>query len=336
MSPKRKKHPPIYRTLIPKALSQAWSDRWLWPFAVFAAVLMTGGIYDVILNSIREMKTRHALIVNGALPDTVVTAWSRLTDGSSILSLIGAWQSVVFALIFLAVLLGLSIIGQGALVHGIGGRMHGKKPTFRQSMTVGARFFLPVVLLNVFTLGLTWFAKFLMFIPYRTVALSPSVNHFFLYFLTALLFIAVLIVLTSVHLFSLNALILQEATLHDAIGRAFSILRAGWVAVLELAFILFGIGIAIFACTFLIFVVMIIPLVLVMVAVRIFGQVFIFSILAAIGSLLFFALFIAAGAFSVTFQYVAWHRLFLKLGEGGPVAKLHRLSEWLTGSYKPR
>jgi hypothetical protein len=335
MSPKKKKHPPFYRTLVPKALSQAWNDRWLWPFAVFAALLMTGGIYDVILSSLRELQTRHDLIVAGTLPDSVMFAWSRLSGGESVLGMIGAWQSIAFALIFVIALLGLSIIGQGALAHGIGGRMRGKKSTFKQSLTVGARFFLPVALLNIFTIGLTWFAKFLMFIPYRATFVSPSLSGIVLYFLTALLFIAVLIALTSIHLFTLNALILQDATLHDAIGRAFSLLRKGWLAILELAFILFGIGIAIFALTFVLFIVMLIPLLLVMIATLVLGQAFVFSIGMALASILFFTLFIAAGAFSVTFQYVAWHHLFLKLGEGGLVAKLHRFSHWLTGSYKP-
>lgn len=334
MSLKKKKHAPFYRQIIPKALAESWNHRWLWPFALFAAFLMTGGIYDVMLVSLRDLQSRQDLIVHGKLPESVGIAWSRLTDGGA-LGMIGAWQGLAFTLIFLGALLGLSVIGQGALVHGIGGRMRGRKPHFRESLTVGARFFVPTALLNLFTLGLIWFAKFLMFIPYRNSVLHPSFGSLLGYFLTAAIFIGVLVALTAVHLFALNALILQEASLHESITRAFELLRKGWLAVLELALVLFGIGIGVFALTFFVFIIMLIPLILVVVATLVLGQSLIVTIGISLGTILFFTLFIAAGVFTVTFQYAAWHLLFLKLGEGGLVAKLHRFSHWLTGSYKP-
>lgn len=297
---------------------------------------MTGGIYDVMLVSLRDLRSRQDLILHGQLPETVGVAWSRLTDGTSLLNLIGAWEGVAFTLLFLIVMLGLSIIGQGALVHGIGGRMRGRKPHFRESLTVGARFFWQTALLNIFTLGLTWFAKFLMFIPYRNSILQPSIGSLLGYLFTAILFITALIALTSIHLFALNAVILQDASLHEALSRAFDLLKKGWLAILELALILFGIGMGIFALTFILFIIMIIPLVLVVFATLVLGQGFIVTLGLSLGTLLFFTLFIVAGVFTVTFQYAAWHLLFLKLGEGGIVAKLHRFSHWLTGSYKPK
>lgn len=336
MSPRKKKSAPLYRKLIPIALRESWNSRWLWPFALFAAWLMTGGIYDVMLTSLQELRTRQDIILHGQLPQTITIAWSRLTDGSSILHLIGAWESVLFASIFILAVLSLSIIGQGALVHGIGGRIRGRKPHFRESLAIGTKFFVQTMLLNIFILGLTWFAKFLMFIPYRNSILDPSIGHLLGYLFTTVLFIVTLIVLTSVHLFTLNAMILQEASLHEALVRAFELLRRGWLAVLELALILFGVGMGIFALTLILFFVMIIPLVLVMFATMVLGQGFIFSLGYALGTLLFFTLFILAGVFTVTFQYAAWHLLFLKLGEGGLVAKLHRISHWFTGAPKQR
>lgn len=296
---------------------------------------MTGGIYDVILVSLQDLQTRRDLILYGQLPDSVGVAWSRLTDGTSMIGLIGAWENLVFALVLIAAFLGLAIIGQGALVHGIGGRMRGRKPHFRESLTVGARFFGHTLFLNIFTLGLMWFAKFLVFVPYKTSVLQPSFGTLFLYLLMAVVYIIVVVALTSIHLFALNALILQDATLHEALVRAFELLKKGWLAVLELALILFGIGIGIFMLTLLVFIVMIIPLILVVLATLVLGQVFIVTLGISLATLLFFALFILAGAFTVTFQYAAWHLLFLKLGEGGLVAKLHRFSHWLTGVYKP-
>jgi len=336
MSPRKKKSVHLYRKIISSALSESWNNRWLWPFALFAAFLMTGGIYDVLLVSLRDLQSRQDLILRGKLPETVGIAWDRLTDGSSLLHLIGAWEGVVFTLLFLAIMLGLSIVGQSALVHGIGGRMKGRKPHFRESLAVGSRFFWQTLLLNIFTLGLTWFAKFLMFIPYRNSILHPSLGSLSAYLFTAVLFITVLIALTSVHLFTLNALILQEASLHEALSRAFALVKSGWLAILELALILFGIGMGIFALTFVLFVIMIIPLVLIVIATLVLGQSFIVTIGLSLGTILFFILFILAGIFTVTFQYTAWHLLFLKLGEGGLVAKLHRFSHWLTGSYKPK
>lgn len=333
---KTKKHmlKPVYRELIPSALREAWRERWLWPFAIFAALLHTGGVYDVILRSMRMVQNEGAALVRGNISPAAAYGWQNLTLGNGWLSFLGTVQSLAYAIIFVFALLALSVIAQGALVFGIGTRIRGKKPTFRECLGAGAHVFGKIAALNVITIGAIWLSRLILLLPYGYAATRSSFVSVSLYLLTALAFIGLIIALTSIHFFALNAILLQDAHLAEAIERGFLLLRKGWLAVLELALLLFGVGIIVFIIGIVTLFIMAIPLVLLMLGALLVGFHAALSLGYFVGTFLVLLLVLAAGAFTVTFQYAAWHRLFIQLGEGGAVAKLHRWSHWFMGMPK--
>ncbi len=326
----------IYRELLRSSLIDAWKDRWLWPLAIFAALLHTGGIYDVILRSMHMVQVEGAALIKGGSSSAVLYGWANLTFQHGWLPFLGTLQSVIFSILFVLTLLALSVIAQGALTFGIGGRMRGKKPSFRECLTVGAHAFGKLAMLNIITIGTIWLSRLLLLLPYGYAQTRTSSTFILVYFLTAIVFIALTIALTSIHFFALNAIILQEAHLMEALERSILLLRKGWVAVLEIAFLSFGIGIAIFMLAIVTFSIMSIPFFFLMFGGLMIG--FQAGIFFGYGVVIFLAIMIAlvAGALTVVFQYAVWHRLFIKLGEGGPVAKLHRWSHWFLGAPQPK
>ncbi len=323
---------PLYRDIVPSALQSAWQDRWLWPFAIVASLLHTGGIYDTILMTMRHVRRFGSSIMSADVPVPIEQAWLKVTGAAGIMPAIGSIQSILFALVFVGAILGLAVICQGALVFGLGGRVRGRRPQFQECLTVGAREFGKILVLNLITLGLIWLGKFFMILPWSRAVAGSEVGMIALFIGTSLLYMVLVVALTAIHFFALNAIILQEAHVTEALEHGVQMLKQGWLAVLELALILFLFGAAVLGAGFLAFTMAGIPIVLVIMAAALLGQTGLVTLGWSVATILFFVIILTAGGFTVTFQFAAWHRLFLRLGEGGVVSKIHR---WMHAFLKP-
>lgn len=317
---------PLYREVIKESLAVAWHKRWLWPFAIVAGILQTGGILDVILYRARTLSSQgHDLATSPWFQ-----AWIRgvLSARGSTLTVwfmaLGMIQGILYASLLVGAFLAISVIAQGALVFGLGGRLRGRIPTFRECLTMGARAFWPVAALNVVTLGLLWLAHFLVLIPLTFSIESPTVLTVITYFLAYLLFLLAAVALTTIHLFALNAILLQEATLMQALVRSYTLFKRAWILVLETAGILLALGTAVMAAAMLLFLVAGIPVFVIVISAALlqYPSVVVIGTDVLVG--LFGLVMLTAGAFTIVFQYATWGRLYIRLGEGGAIAKLHR------------
>jgi hypothetical protein len=326
-------HPHLYRIIIPEAFHDAWQRRYIWPFALFAGLLYTGGIYDVLLSTFREAGRHSLAITTGGMPPALAILWDGFATAPNAIAVLGLVQSIIIALLIVGVIVGLSVIAQGALVFGLGGSIRGRAPLFSESLTVGARYAWRVLALNVVTLFLGWLAKFFFLVPYGLSQTNPVTGLGVLAAVGTLFYALSVVALAAIHVFALNSIVLQDAHVTESLARAWHLLRQGWLNALEIGTILFLIGAGILAAGALAFMLMALPIFLLMAAAALMNS----SAIVYLGFVLFVALFfittLIAGMLAVTFQYAAWHRLFLRLGEGGALPKIHRWWRALTG-YK--
>ncbi|KAA0206398.1 hypothetical protein EDM68_02760 [Candidatus Uhrbacteria bacterium] len=326
----KKQHRPLYREIVPAAIKGAWRHRWLWPIALVAGLVQTGGIVDAVLLSLKRIRLESVTLFDASWADSLNTIWGRIVGAQDVLEAILQAQNLVVAVTIVIATLLLSFICQGALVYGIGGSVHGKLPGFRESLHVGAINLGRVFALNVVTLGLTWLARFLLLVPLAVFSEEPSSALALASVGMAVLYILAVLSLTAIHFFSLNAIVLQGAHVTPALERAALMLRASWVTVIEIALILFGVGMLTFGLGLALFVAMWLPLFLLQLGAALMNFETLFVFANFLGSLLFFLVMLSAGAFNLSFQYRAWNLLFVRLGEGGAVAKMHRvLRGWL-------
>ncbi len=326
----KKQHRPLYREIVPAAIKGAWRHRWLWPIALVAGLVQTGGIVDAILLSLRRVRLESVTLFDASWADSLNTIWGRIVGAPDVFEAILQAQNLVVAVMIVIATLLLSFICQGALTYGIGGSVHGKLPGFRESLHVGAINLGRVFALNVVTLGLTWLARFLLLIPLAVFSEEPSSALALVSIVMAALYILAVLSLTAIHFFSLNAIVLQGAHVTPALERAALLLRASWLTVIEIALILFGVGLLTFGLGLALFVAMWLPLFLLQLGAALMNFETLFVFANFLGTLLFFLVMLSAGAFNLSFQYRAWNLLFVRLGEGGAVAKMHRvLRGWL-------
>ena len=115
--------------------------------------------------------------------------------------------------------------------------------------------------------------------------------------------------------------------------RAYELFKRHWIVTLETAVLQ-----ALIAMTFVIaFVgfafVAIIPIVMAIITSAALDSAGLYYLATGVGVGLLFLAFCTGIAFLTHFQYATWTYLYRRIGEGGAVAKLHRIYRQLTGRY---
>lgn len=322
-------HPPLYRTLFREALSTAWHHPRLWFLGFFAALLHTGGIYDVLLRSFNQLGEAAADRLVGASFTHGLMAWAlqpmtEIGQSLGFLGTIGRLQGLLIILVLLGITAGSSVIAQGGLIYGLGIRLRGNVPPLRACLAIGGRFFWKTAALNVVTLGLLWLFRTLVLLPFATPLEQTSVWTIVGSILSYLVYVLAVISLTSIHMLALNSLILQKYSVMESLARAAAQTKRAWLVILELGVGFFVLGVALFLGLGALYLVAGVPLLILTLSAALLNSTLAATILNVVffgGALLAFLLL---GSFATTLQYAAWQGLGMRLVQGTALAKIHR------------
>jgi hypothetical protein len=331
----QKKDASVYREVIKQAFHAAWHDRHLWPLAFVASFIFSAGVYDILWKGFDTVSTSGpSLAEKGQIVASIGTGFVLAANrAGSYLNIIFGLQLVLIIAILVVAVLAFACICQGGLVYALGARRRGEPAGLLMSLRVGGRAFWPVAALNAVALSFLWILRFLVAIPLAINLASGGGTHWVLYLLSFIVFSGLQIVITIVQIFALNALILQGATAAQALARAYELFKRHWIVTLETAVLQ-----ALIAMTFVIaFVgfafVAIIPIVMAIITSAALDSAGLYYLATGVGVGLLFLAFCTGIAFLTHFQYATWTYLYRRIGEGGAVAKLHRIYRQLTGRY---
>ncbi|MDO8583581.1 MAG: hypothetical protein Q7R83_00175 [bacterium] len=317
---------PLYRHVMREALKTAWHERKLWVFALFAGVLQTGGVYDVLITSFRDMiaqiQSMPEVYLRTYGTSVGVRSWMQTFSSSQ------TWINLAIGIVFVVIILGISFVAQGALVHGIQTRAQGNPVRFKESLRVGWKHLLSIFGLNVLSLGVLWLVNAFLYIPVVYVLRGPSVWNVLATLALFILLCVVTVCLTAVHMFGLQ-LIVQSGGFWKNLRHTWSYFERSWVIVIEKAFLLLLIGMGILAAAIVLGLIVCIPGFLIFLAAMTLGFWTVASVVSIVSWLLFFVVLILAAVFAITFQYAAWHGVFVRLNEGQALSKWHRFTKWL-------
>ncbi len=327
-------HEPVYRPIIREAFRVAWVEKRYWPVAIFAGILLSGSIYDVVWKALNALAPQATLIGTVAVFSSQASAtWSRLSTANLIIG--GAQVLVVtlFALVIGFAIFAASVVAQSALVFAVGAQGKKSNGSVRTAIAVGARALWPVFVLNLIAMAVLFASRALIALALSFLLAYGGGAIFLAYLLSFIVFTCVGIATVIVEIFALNAMILQGATLAQAIERGLVLLKQDWVTAIETAVILFAIS----------FGALILLAALGMVITFVFLMLFLLAIaaktalIATIVGVTYFTLIavfiLTLFGFIVLVHYAAWTLLYRRLGEGGVVPKLHRIVRSWVHSY---
>jgi hypothetical protein len=316
----------LYRGVLGQAWQNAWRNKYLWFFGLFAALLGSGAEFRMM----SETGSEDGLIpVLKDLSETGIFS----AQGWANLGRLMAEEPVSIIIIFLAFLLlavvgifvlWLSVVSQGALVNNTSLFKYGKSHNFRLGLEAGISKFWPVF-------GLNAFLKISVFLVYLLLAglffkVLPQVSWGGILFICFfVVFVPVVVVLSFILKYAIAYVVVRQESFGESLRQGWLLFRNNWLVSLEMAFILFLVNFLAVVFLALLFLVLAIPFVFIMLVFSGLAVTFSFWFLFLASAFLYVFLAMWLAAVLTTFQVSAWTILFIELVSRGGVSKLVRL-----------
>lgn len=319
----------FYREVVPQSFKTAWLERWMWPWAIFASAIVSGGLFDVAANIFQSVRGTGSLLLTPQIIQTI-SGWTRTFSSNPAANTFAAINIAVTVIVALGLFI-ITCIAQGVLVYGHGGRAVGKDSLAKVAVRAGNKHLGQVMVLTIITGFFAWLVRFALLVPFVLSQRTPSVILTLVSIAGAIVYLALTVLLIATHIFALNAIVHQGARIAEAFLRAWDMARREWLHLVELGFVLWLINSLAISAAVLAFAVMGVPVFLIMVAAALLNNPAVLYAAYFFGGLLFIATMFVTAAITVSFQYGVWHHLYLRLGEGGLSPKIHRLVRWFMG-----
>jgi hypothetical protein len=326
-------HEPLYRPVLREAFQVSWKEKRLWVLALLAGILLSGSVYDGLWRIMNAVSPQASLTtVVGFFWSQAATSWGGTRLSDVLIGSLHVFQLSAFFLVIGFAIASLSIICQGALTFALGSGRTGKAK-IKESLTIGARSFWPVLVLNVLALAILLAVRALLAMCVVMAASAGTFATAILYIVVFIVFALLVTATVIIQIFALNAMILQGSTLSQAIQRGATLLQRHWVIAFETAVLLFLISCAAWALAILMEGLLSVPMLVLFFISASISSAALFSASLFLMIALFFAILLVIGGWLVTLQYATWTRLYRRLGEGGAVPKIHRWVRELTRGY---
>ena len=327
----------VYTGVIVDALSTAWRFKRYWLLAFFATALFTGGAMDVMFRTLDDVPSKAASFTTasqtGSLLLSGLKRFPLTPDG--LINTVSGLQAIFALTLVILTILAFAVACQAGLVYAIGAVQRGSKPSLAEALRVGGSAFWPVTALNVIIHGSLWIVRFLtaIVVSMAIQGEASGIKQGATIFIFSLTFLFTYVA-NIVHVFSLNAMMLQGAHIREAIQRSLKLLQKHWLITLETAFLLIVIDLAVLFLVFGVYFMLALPFVTIMFTAAMFQSNSMFYAGLFMGLIAFLGLIFSAGGFTTQLKYAVWTYLYRRLGEGGAFAKIHRLARQLVRSNK--
>jgi hypothetical protein len=320
----RRKPTTIYRSLFADAFRVAWERKSLWVFGLFAALLSTGGVYEMLSKDVRHLAAGRDLYLDlwrGTFAGTEL--FGRYLRDLLELEPARVTATVTLLVILALLLLLASVVSQGALIAGAG-----KKPiSDRAAIAAGSRAFSSMLFLNILHKLAHLLLTALAALPLLLLLAKPDGGMLLAVFLAYLVSLPLTVFVATVFMLSSVDIVETGSHAFDAIEHALLVFRRHALAAFETGLILFcAVLVASFAFLVLLALLAMPFAVLISMALAA-GSPFLFMTLNVLAVLVLLALFFCFTGATTTFQYAVWVRFCAHATAPRQkiVSKIHRI-----------
>ncbi len=303
----------VHRHILKEAWNITWRFKRLWILGALASFWTTNNILGTFLNpptSVSPARWNNAW-------------WTTPTMNGSV-----SFFSILGLLIGVAVMgfmIWLVTASRGGLIAAVSSAEQGKNTPLREAWHIGTRHFWPVLGISVAG-KLIWSLLFfgLLFVAamissWKTSSQAVAYSAAFIFIALAALSLAFIIN------YSISFVVLHRLNIWQSSIAGVRLFFQHWLLSLELALILYGLGIFVGLVFAALLIILLMPLALLWAITAALGQmVWFFAVALPVATVVLLAA-IASGAAFATFQFAAWIVLFKRIVAGGAISKLVRL-----------
>ena len=330
-------HEPVYRPVLREAFTIAWREKRLWLFGVFAGILLTGSIADVVWKKVNIFGDQGS-VIKALFPfwSQAMNTWSHFSLTDLVIGSLNAFLVTAFFLVVAFAIFGASVISQGTIVYTIGSTKNPSKTDLRKTLAVGAKALWPILVLNLLVIATLLATRSVIAIALAYLMSVSTIFAYFLFIFSFVVFTLLAIVATIIEIFALNAMMLQGATLAQGLERGYEILRKHWIVIAEIAGLLFLISVGLYVLMVISGLIIAIPFGILLIVSALLKSGLLFACVSLFFVFAFILAVLAIFGFNVLLQYATWTIVFKKFGEGGVLPKIHRITRsWLHRTRVP-
>lgn len=317
-----------YREVLKRAYEATKKFKFLWIFGFFAAFLGAGGEFETLFNSYIDIgeRSRGIFSLRPFYQDGFLwTMYESTTD------FFGAypWQAFLFLLLLFVVVIvvvWLAIVSQIGLFDAGNRIAKGKDVSYAEAYRVGNKHFGSVLLINL-VVKITMYALFVVIgtpliaaFLIRDSIIAGTVFVVLLFFV----FVPISIIVSFVVKYAIAYIVIKGKSVGESIKLGWRLFKDQWLVSIEMAFIILVIGIIVGLFILLLMGIAAVPFILIALAGLFFASQQGFVVALVFGTIAWFMIAAIVGAAFVTFNYIAWTFLFLKLVDEKAQSKLTR------------
>ncbi|MHB8903500.1 MAG: hypothetical protein ACYC40_00115 [Patescibacteria group bacterium] len=319
-----------YRNLLKQAWNITWKHKFLWFFGLFSTLLAAGGSieYKILNQNINQGLVNGSLLGAGSFAQAIYMIKNFCLGFINLftydfLTILNTITILLICAALMVTLIWLAVSSQAALVISVKKILINNKKkenllTVRDGLTAGHKKFWPVLGLNILIKIAVNAIIFITSLPLIFLVLKDSSLFMFTYVLLFVIFLPVAISLSLVLKYAIAYSVLENENFIKSIEEGWKLFIKNWLVSLEMAVILFIINFFASLAILLAVTILFLPLFIV-------GLNFGFYWLIVLMVFLALIFVVLSGSALGTFQISTWTNLFIKLREGGFVAKLERI-----------
>jgi hypothetical protein len=305
---RKRKSTALYRNFLSDAWRLTWERKSLWIFGIFAGIISTGGVVDVVFRSMKRVEGTSTLLQDllesGFIGYGLIGSYFQ-----QLAALGGASTGTLVTVVTLAsvLLIAVGILAQGSLALGIKSKTHIDPHTLRAS---GKAHFWPLVLLALLMQVVMAILLMLMTLALFFVSMHASAFSLFVYVALMVLLIPAIIIVNIIYMFSVLDVVHNDVHPMHAMEHGWKLFKKQWLSSLEFGLLLFlitffvGIGIMIGLLLLML------PYAIIFTGTLLSGSFTLFLVANITFGLALVLLALGVGGGVVTYQYAAWYQFY--------------------------
>lgn len=320
---------PIYRKILAQSWQILWRRPWLWLLGLLAAPFVNDYEYRLFLNSFDKLANPQQ---NWWWPGTITANYTNTGGAGQILLMI-------LILIIAAIILWLMVTATGALFAASDSIANKKQGDLRAAWAKGKKHFWAVLGLVIIGKGLTVVLIMVAVAPVVLIAATATTNLTIIIsaLLSFIIFVPLAVIISFATKYGIAYAVLEEQTLGHALVNGWKLFWKNWLVSLEVALLLFAIGLALSVALVIISLIILVVVITVNTVLGTIGVPVLmnlsgFIILRVIASIIALPIVLIAGALLASFQTATWTVLFRGLTTKGIIPKILR---WFKRQPKP-
>ena len=321
----------IYRPILAKAWRTAWHNKSLWILGALAGVMNTGSVVDVVLRTFKQASdvSWQQTLLHGSVPTSAT--WQLYLTQWELMSEPRRTVTGILLLLLIAVFVWFATAAQTALIHGITQTKNRKpdlsfKTLWAQPVGTHLRVFSIDVLARVAMTVLLLVTSALFLTLHDGTILGGLIANFAI----LVLFIPITLIIGYLSVFSLMEAVVNKQGIVASIKASWKIFQKHWIAVSEIAVVLFLISLAVAVVLVLAILLFTVPYLIVFAAATYTGLSAAWIGTIFVGTVLLVLLILAFFGFLTTFTYAAWYHAYERLAKGGILSKIQRFVKELS------